>query len=295
MLFRSLRELESSMRKIASGKFEMLSLDFEDKEIVSLNKAFNRMINEIFSQRDIIRSEKLTSLGTMLAGIAHEINNPLSNISTSAQILSEEIDSSDDREFKEELIEQIVQETDRARDIVKSVLEFTRDRDFKKEEVNLLNALRETMRFVRTDMPTYITIAIDIPEELMIFADKQKLQHVFLNLLRNSVDAIPDKGEEGKIIITARENKDKKEVEIRFSDTGMGIPEPVINKIFDPFFTTKDVGKGTGLGLYVTHEIIKQHDGTIDVKSQPDAGTTFIIKLPLKGENDGKQDQPSNR
>ncbi|NOZ25125.1 MAG: HAMP domain-containing protein [Nitrospirae bacterium] len=86
-----LRDLESSMRKIASGEFEMLSLNFEDKEIVALNQAFNRMINEIFAQRDIIRSEKLTSLGTMLAGIAHEINNPLSNISTSAQILQSSV------------------------------------------------------------------------------------------------------------------------------------------------------------------------------------------------------------
>ncbi|MEC4684214.1 MAG: HAMP domain-containing sensor histidine kinase [Nitrospirota bacterium] len=289
-----LRELESSMRKIASGKFEMLSLNFEDKEIVSLNKAFNRMINEIFSQRDIIRSEKLTSLGTMLAGIAHEINNPLSNISTSAQILSEEIDSNEDREFREELIEQIIQETDRARDIVKSVLEFTRDRDFKKEEINLLNALRETLRFIRTDMPTYITIAIDIPEDLVILADKQKIQHVFLNLLRNAVDAIPDEGVEGKIIITARVDREKKEVEIRFSDTGRGIPEEIINKIFDPFFTTKDIGKGTGLGLYISHEIIKQHDGSIDLESRSGTGTTFIIKLPLKGDEDGKQDQTSD-
>ncbi len=288
-----LRELESSMRKIASGKFEMLSLKFEDKEIVSLNKAFNRMINEIFSQRDIIRSEKLTSLGTMLAGIAHEINNPLSNISTSAQILSEEIDGNADREFREELIEQIIQETDRARDIVKSVLEFTRDRDFKKEEINLLNALRETLRFIRTDMPTYITIAMDIPEDLAIFADKQKIQHVFLNLLRNAVDAIPDEGMEGKIMIKAREDRDRREVDIRFSDTGKGIPEEIINRIFDPFFTTKDVGKGTGLGLYISHEIIKQHNGTIDVKIRPGEGTTFIIKLPLKGDEDGKQDQTS--
>ncbi len=295
MAIQPLQELESSMKKIASGKFEMLSLNFEDKEIVSLNKAFNRMISEIFSHRDIIRSEKLTSLGTMLAGIAHEINNPLSNISTSAQILSEEMDTPDDREFKEELIQQILQETDRARDIVKSVLEFTRDRDFKKEEINLLNALRETLRFIRTDMPTYITIAIDIPEDLTIFADKQKIQHVFLNLLRNSVDAIPDEGVEGKIMITARKDKEGEAVRIRFSDTGLGIPEEIIDKIFDPFFTTKDIGRGTGLGLYITHEIVKQHGGTIDVKSGPGAGTTFVITLPLKGDDDGKKDETPDR
>ncbi len=284
-----LRDLESSMRKIASGEFERLSLNFRDKEIVALNQAFNRMINEIFSQRDIIRSEKLTSLGTMLAGIAHEMNNPLSNISTSAQILAEELDAGMDPKLKEELIGQIVQETDRARDIVKSVLEFTRDRDFTKEEVDLLSAVRETLRFIRTDMPTYITIAIDIPEGLTVFADKQKIQHVFLNLLRNAVDAIPDRGVEGKITITAEEKRDAGEVEIRVSDTGRGIPEHMIDKIFDPFFTTKDVGKGTGLGLFITHEIVKQHCGTIDVDSRPESGTTFIIKLPMKGDGDGEQ------
>ncbi|GMT46461.1 MAG: hypothetical protein IEMM0007_0027 [bacterium] len=99
---------------------------------------------------------------------------------------------------------------------------------------------------------------------------------------------------EGKIIITAGENRDKKEVEVRVSDTGRGIPEEIINKIFDPFFTTRDVGMGTGLGLYVSHEIIKQHNGTIDLKSRSGAGTTFIIKLPLKGDEDGKQNKTSD-
>ena len=288
-----LKELENTMTKIASGRFERLSAGSKHAEIVSLNRAFNRMIQELFAQRDIIRSEKLTSLGTMLAGIAHEINNPLSNISTSAQILAEEMKDTKDG-FQRELIEQVIRETDRARDIVRSVLEFTRDKDFKKEEVHLLSALRETLRFIRTDMPTHITIAMDVPDGLTLLADKQKLQHVFLNLFRNAIDAIPDDGLEGKIVVEAR-RKGEREVEIRFSDTGQGIPRDILDRIFDPFFTTKDVGRGTGLGLYVTHEIIRQHGGTIDVTSQPGAGTTFTIKLPLQGDGDGKQGQAAHR
>jgi signal transduction histidine kinase len=279
LVIRPLKELERSMQRIASGKFEMLPISSEDNEIISLKEAFDRMIKEIFSQRDVIRSEKLTSLGTMLAGIAHEINNPLFNICTSAEILSEEIDSSD-REFRKQMISQIIQETDRARDIVRSVLEFTRDREFSREKANLSNLFFETMRFIRSDIPPHITIKIDIPEELNVFVDRQKFQHVILNLLKNAVDSIPDEGREEKISIKAGMSHDDTVV-ITISDTGKGIPDDIIGRIFDPFFTTKDVGKGTGLGLFVTHNIIEQHKGKISVESQPGKGTTFTIKLPI--------------
>ncbi len=281
VVIKPLKDLERSMQSIASGRFEMLQIDSKDKEIISLKEAFDRMIREIFSQRDIIRSEKLSSLGTMLAGIAHEINNPLSNMSTSAEILSEEMESGD-LEFKRDLVEQIIHETDRARDIVRSVLEFTRDREFRKERAGLADLLTETMRFIRSDLAPHITMNIDIPAGLTVYVDKQKFQHALLNLLKNAMDAIPDEGREGKITITARGEADS-EVEIKISDTGTGIPEKIIDRIFDPFFTTKDVGKGTGLGLFVTHNIIEQHGGSISVSSRVGEGTVFTIKLPAQG------------
>ncbi len=278
---RPLKELEMSMRRISSGNFEMLSLQSKNDEIVSINRAFNKMMKELFAQKDIIRSEKLTSLGTMLAGIAHEINNPLSNISTSAEILFEEFDNLDP-EYRKELIDQVVRETDRAKDIVRSVLEYTRDREFRKSEVKLLNLVSETMRFVRSDMPPHITLTVDIPEGLIVNVDKQKIQHALLNLIKNSIDAIPDKNSEEKITIKAEEYNNR-EVKIMITDTGVGIPEATIERIFDPFFTTKDIGKGTGLGLFVSHYIIEQHNGTISVSSRPGKGTTFTIILPAKG------------
>lgn len=278
LVIRPLKELEQNMNSIASGKFEMLSISSNDQEIVSLKNAFERMIKEIFSQRDIIRSEKLTSLGTMLAGIAHEINNPLSNISTSAEILSEELDE-DDRVFKKELIDQIIQETDRARDIVRSVLEYTRDRAFRKEAINVSDMISETLRFIRSDIPPYITVQIDVPDELIITVDKQRFQHALLNIIKNAIDSMSDKTQEGRLEIKAYES-DKNLVNIEVSDTGVGISKDALQKIFDPFFTTKEVGRGTGLGLFITHNIIKRHHGSISVNSTLDRGTTFTITLP---------------
>ncbi|HDO35737.1 MAG TPA: HAMP domain-containing histidine kinase, partial [Nitrospirae bacterium] len=128
----------------------------------------------------------------------------------------------------------------------------------------------------------HITINIDIPTGLTVYVDKQKFQHALLNLLKNAMDAIPDEGREGRITIAARGEADS-EVEIKITDTGTGIPEKIIDRIFDPFFTTKDVGKGTGLGLFVTHNIIEQHGGSISVGSRVGEGTVFTIKLPAQG------------
>ncbi len=279
IIIKPLKEIEQSMDRIASGRFEMLSISSEDKEVVSLRKAFERMIKEIFSQRDIIRSEKLTSLGTMLAGIAHEINNPLNNISTSAEILKEEIETPD-LQFKRELLQQIISETDRAKDVVLSILEYTRDKDFKKTEIGIQELINGTLRFIRNDFPPHITLSVNIKRDIHIHVDKQKFQHALLNIIKNAIEAMEDRMKEGRLTIEVQE-RGSSWVEIIISDTGPGIPEDIIGKIFDPFFTTKK-GKGTGLGLFITHYIIQQHNGSISVESTPGRGTTFTIKLPLE-------------
>ncbi len=280
---RPLKDLEKNMQKISSGKLEMLSNSSTDNEIVALTNAFNRMIRELFTHRDIIRAEKLASLGTMFAGIAHEINNPLSNISTSAQILAEEKEAVDPQ-FQQEMIEQIVDETDRAKRIVRSVLEFSRDKGLKKQELNLLDLTRETFRFIRGEMPPHITLSVEIPPESIAYGNKNKLEQALLNLMKNAIDAMPDVGKEEKLTLSAHAIGDEA-VEISITDTGKGIAESQITKIFDPFFTTKDVGKGTGLGLFVAHEIIEEHGGTIVVKSHEGSGTHFTVTLPMHGES----------
>jgi signal transduction histidine kinase len=316
MVVKPLKSLEQSMGVIAEGTYDRIEIDSKDREIVSLMNAFNKMLKQLeLHERHLIQSEKLASLGTLLSGVAHELNNPLSNISSSNQILMEELKEAlekqsprpwpVDPDLTKELINQINDQTDRARNIVRSLLDFSRDREFKKESLSLSTLFTETIQFVKGQMPTNVGISLSIPGDIVIFADKQRIQQAFLNLIKNAIDAIAPN--EGTIAVKAEkrhamddledENKigiynylkyrgkctlDQDTVDIEIQDSGSGIPLDIVSKIFDPFFTTKDVGKGSGLGLYIVHEIIEEHDGCIAVDSQPGKGTRFLIRLPLQ-------------
>ncbi len=276
----SLKMLEGYTKIISQGDFVEISVDEGEQEIRSLLTAFNRMTKELqIRQHQLVQSEKLAALGTLLSGVAHELNNPLSNISTSAQILSEEIEEGD-VEFKKNLITQIETQADKARDIVKTLLEFSRIKEFKKEKLLFKKLVDETILLVRGHAPDNVIIAVEIPEDLTIIADKQRMQQVLLNLIKNGIDAIQDKGH---IWISASNTgyySSYNGVEILIEDDGPGIEAEQLKKIFDPFFTTKDVGKGSGLGLFIVHDIIEWHGGSITVDSRPGLGTTFIIWLP---------------
>jgi len=277
---KSLKILEEYTGLISRGELREVSIKAGEQEINSLLTAFNRMVLELkMRQQQLFQSEKLAALGTLLSGVAHELNNPLSNISTSAQILAEEI-TEDNLDFKKNLIGQIEEQSDKARDIVRSLLEFSRIKEFKKQKLFLNRLLKETVLLIRGQVPSKVDIAIDVPEHLEIFVDKQRIQQVFLNLIKNGMDAIGDKGH---IWVSAREtgNPDNPhEVEIVVEDDGPGIAPENLKRIFDPFFTTKDVGHGSGLGLFVVHDIIEWHGGKITVESRVGVGTTFIIWLP---------------
>ena len=137
----------------------------------------------------------------------------------------------------------------------------------------------ETIKLLRSDIPSEMQIELDIPDNLLVSVDKQRMQQVFLNLIKNGVDAC---GRQGRIWITAREciGEERREVEILVSDNGAGIPPEDLKRIFDPFYTSKDVGKGSGLGLFIVHDIIESHGGEITVDSRLNEGTTFIIWIP---------------
>lgn len=275
----SLKLLQKYTKKVAHGELVDPPVKNVEEEIQTLFQAFARMNNELrLRQRQMVQSEKLASLGTLLAGVAHELNNPLSNISTSAQILAEE-ENSHDEEFHKTLVSQIEEQTDKARDIVKTLLEFSRTKEFKKEELNLMVLVNSALRLLRTEISGQMEIIQDIPDGLVVDIDKQRMQQVFLNLIKNGIDACEGKG---KIWITAKEyfSNERKEIEILVSDNGPGIPQDSLQKIFDPFYTSKDVGKGSGLGLFIVHDIIESHGGTITVDSRINEGTTFIIWLP---------------
>jgi two-component system NtrC family sensor kinase len=308
MIVRPLQSLEEQMKLIEEGKLKTVLINSKDREIVSLTRAFNKMLKELeLRQRHLVQREKLASLGTLLSGVAHELNNPLSNISSSCQILTEEFEEGD-AEHKKELLSQIDEQTERAKSIVRSLLEFSRDRKiFQKETLPLKKLIEETVLFLKSEIPARIEMQLDIPSDIFILADKQRIQQVFLNLLQNAMEAIAD---EGKVSIRAQRCTPSKgaaqdemcnhpkyrgrctgecpavgtdTVDIEIEDTGIGIPPDVLPKIFDPFFSTKDVvRKGAGLGLFIVQEIIEEHDGCIGVHSEVGKGTCFLIRLPLK-------------
>ena len=275
----SLKQLEGYTKKIAIGEVIDIPTEGAEEEILSIIQAFNRMTQDLhLRQKQLVHSEKLAALGTLLAGVAHELNNPLSNISTSAQILAEEI-SELDLEYKKDLVGQIEEQADKARDIVKTLLEFSRIRAFEKQKLLLKPLLSETIRLLGGKARSLIEIKVEMAGDLTISADKQRIQQVFLNLIKNALDALQ---EEGTICISARsaiQAAGLEEVEIMIEDNGPGIAPDDLKRIFDPFFTTKDVGQGSGLGLFVVHDIIEAHGGTITVESEPGRGTTFIIWL----------------
>ncbi|MES0336995.1 MAG: ATP-binding protein [Candidatus Magnetobacterium sp. LHC-1] len=292
---RPLKQLQDSMKIIAGGGFHMIVIDSRDREVVSLIEAFNRILREReIRRKHLIQSEKLASLGTMLSGVAHELNNPLSNISTSCQILQEELGQGDIQYFGE-LLGQIDDQTNRARNIVRSLLDFSRERDFKKDMLPLQSLFEEIIVFLKRQLSTRVDIVMEISEGITVYADKQRIQQVFLNLIKNAAEAITTNSEttDGYISITARRASANEKclrhdgacvlgdtaVDVAIKDTGMGIESNVLPRIFDPFFTTKDVGKGSGLGLFIVHEIIEEHGGCITVDSHPQMGTTFRIRL----------------
>ncbi|MEW5910758.1 MAG: HAMP domain-containing sensor histidine kinase, partial [Thermodesulfobacteriota bacterium] len=204
--------------------------------------------------------------------------NPLNNISTSCQILLEE-GGRTDPEMMHKMLSNIEQEVGRAKDTVKGLLEFSRDRDFALIPVSLAETVERAVKLISSQVPSGIEIRKDIPKDLILNIDPQRMQEVFLNLIMNAVQAIENSS--GLISISARTDNYAGEAVITVEDTGMGIPEKNYGMIFDPFFTTKEVGVGTGLGLSIVYGILQKHHGSISVESKVGEGTRFIIRLPL--------------
>lgn len=222
-------------------------------------------------EKQLLQSEKLATVGKLAAGVAHEINNPLTSISLHTQImLRKNIDESiNDR------LEIINREAHRAARIVKGLLEFARQSEPKLNTVNINNEIEKVLKILDPQLNgiRVTTVLEPLPP---VMADSEQIQQVIINMLTNSIQSITTNGE---IIIRTAAKKDN--IEISLTDNGCGIPQENIGKIFDPFFSTKKLGEGTGLGLSTCYGIIKQHNGSIDVKSEVGTGTTFIIRLPI--------------
>lgn len=304
IVVRPLRTLERNLRPISEGRFNHLPLVSQDRELVSFVQALNLTLDELEARRrQVLNSEKLASIGVLASGMAHELNNPLGNISSSCQLLLEEWDSAAP-DLKRDWLEQIDSETERARRIVDALLQYGRQRTFCPERLELRKVLDKTLILVGRHLPARDTVKLDIAPGMTLCADEQRLQQVFINLVKNAVDA---GGAEVRIDIDAHiatqpepavpaadayvlgdlqqcfENAHSVAV-IRFRDNGPGIAVENLPKVFDPFFTTRSPGQGVGLGLYVVAEIVQEHGGCIAVQRRTEGGACFTLWLPCRQE-----------
>jgi two-component system NtrC family sensor kinase len=289
-IIRPLRVIESTTMRIAEGNFRPLPvLDTRD-ETQRVVEGFNRMVAELEKRQDqLLQAKKMSSLGVLTAGIAHQLNNPLNNISTSCQIILEDLGQCD-LDFLKKMLTNVEQEVYRARDIVKGLLEFSRVRDFALKPIPLEDVINRSVRLISSQVPPGIDIVQQVPWDLVLQIDAQRMQEVLLNLLMNAVQAI--KEPPGEIRITAQVDANNSQVVITVEDTGVGIPKEEIDRVFDPFFTTKEVGVGTGLGLSIAYGIIDKHHGSIAVESKEGEGTRFVIRLPYNPQD--KEKRPSS-
>ena len=242
----------------------------------TLEKRVEERTKELREMQDyLIRSEKLASLGKMAAGIAHEINNPLTSILINTHLL---LEKSEKKDANFENLTLIADETSRCAQIVKGLLEFSRQSPPEKTRSNINELIERTTQLLENQASFQnVKIIKNLDGRLpLIEVDKTKIQQVFWNLMLNACAAMP-KG--GNLTISSRLEDDSKYVEIVFIDTGLGIPRENIIRLFDPFFTTKS--SGTGLGLAISYGIIQQHDGKIEVKSEVGQGSVFTVKLPV--------------
>jgi len=230
-------------------------------------------------QEQLIQTEKLSSLGEIISGVAHELNNPLTSIIGLSELIL--MEPGLNSEVKEELGE-IRNEARRTSRIVQNFLTFSR-KYHPEKTVCRINKIIESILEIRTYeiMVSHIKISKNLDPKLpLTMADPNQLRQVFLNIINNAIQALQAAQKNRILTIStkARENK----IEISFGNTGPLIPRDILAKIFDPFFTTKEVGKGTGLGLSVSHGIITEHGGSICVQSKDGEGTQFIIEIPLE-------------
>jgi signal transduction histidine kinase len=233
-------------------------------------------------EEQLLQTSKLASLGKLTAGISHEIGNPLASISSLVQELqSLDLLKQEEVLFTRDSLKSINSHLERIAKIVRSLGDFARISASEKKPTNIVEILDQTISLVKYDKRARkVEFTSDIDPIPFLRVNPDQIQQVFLNLVLNAIDAMPAGGRFNVSIKRAGPW-----VEIRFTDTGDGIDEAVLDRIFDPFFTTKPLGKGTGLGLSICYGIIRDHNGQISVKSKKGIGTAFEIRLPLEESN----------
>ena len=322
MVYVPLRDLESGAKRLSSGNLEQLIPIRSGDEFGQLATSFNSMTSALrkseselrewghtleqkvekrtrelrIAQAEAARGEKLASIGLLAAGIAHELNNPLTGILTFSHLLRKNVP---DGSTEAEDLDLVIRETKRCAAIIRRLLDFAREKAPEKKFADINQIIENTVRIVEQPAHLHnIEIVMDLDRELpLVWVEPDLIEQVIMNMLVNAQHAIED---EGSITIRCRRSPVPRSpdpgmepvpmVEISIIDTGCGIPEEDLQRIFDPFFSSKEVGKGTGLGLSVSHGIVRAHGGCIEVDSTVGQGTTFRICFPLdppSGEQEG--------
>ncbi len=274
----SLKRIEKAAHLISGGEFEKIEPEKSRDECGMAVSALLTMARELRNHEEqMIEARKLASIGILISGVSHEIGNPLNNISMLAQNFVELYDRMGRHEHIE-YVKRIEDETERIQRIVKELLDFARPKkpDFREADIN--SVVNKSMRLVQNMISVCnIDSKMELKEDLpTVFIDEDQIQGVLINLLTNAIHA-SSPGD--RLRLATRFNPDSARVEVEVEDTGSGISSEILPHIFDPFFTTKGAG-GTGLGLFVSYGIIKNHKGEMRVKSEAGVGTCFTIELP---------------
>jgi len=285
-IVRPVGKLATASRYIADGDFSY-KVDIRSKdEIGELGDVFNFMVTSIrerdekikeFAQAKIAEAERLAMIGQLAAGVAHEINNPLTGILLYSNLLFGEFEQKDTRK---DTLAKIIKEATRCKNIVKGLLDFARQTEPETKPYHINEIIDDVVSLVKKH-PLFLNIDINKklePSLPMINIDASQIQQVFMNIILNAAEAMDGKGE---LMIATGLSDDTRFVTAYFHDTGCGISKENLERIFDPFFTTKEIGHGTGLGLSISYGIIRKHNGEIDVASELGKGTTFTVRFPV--------------
>jgi two-component system, NtrC family, sensor kinase len=280
-----LKTLIEVVDKTGNGNFTKVALApgpwSSNDEVALLIRKFNNMEEQLArreeelgrTNKELFQIKKLAAIGTLAAGVAHELNNPLNNIYLSTQVLVREVGEACPSGIKD-IVTDIRSQTLRVKSIVSDLLEFARGREIQVKKVNLYDLIRRTYEFTGNSVRTEkIRFELDSDPEVIILADPEQMERVFINLFMNAVEAMSGEGD-----LTVRILQEDNSVTVKVSDSGKGVPVKAQEKIFEPFYTTKD--KGTGLGLAIVFNIINKHNGQISIQSEEGKGTTFTISIP---------------
>jgi two-component system NtrC family sensor kinase len=277
-MLRRLNRLMESTRRIAEGDFTPIYPrgKYRD-EFTELSMALNHMIHQLVLRQDmLIRSHRLQAVGTLTAGVAHELNNPINNITLTAEMLKEDYGRLGDDE-RLEMIQDLIDQAGRSQRIVRNLLDFARESEIKTQHLQVKDLIEDILKLAANEVKlARVKVKTDVPPNLpSIYGDRQQLRQVLLNLVLNAIDAM---AEGGTLTLSASNAAEPGRLELKVEDTGAGIPAHVLPQIFDPFFTTKP--RGTGLGLSVSLGIIRRHGGDISVTTEIGKGTCFRLLMP---------------